>query len=253
VPRCRSFVAGLAALGLALLLVAPAQAAFGDRPLRKGHRGHDVRVLQDYLSKVGLDTTVDGQFGPATARQVRAWKRASEYRRVNGRVARHHARKLRGQVAAGITVAESAPAPLAAPAGETATLGADGRAVAPASAPPAVKAAIDAANRIVGKPYKYGGGHGRWEDSGYDCSGAMSYALHGAGLLNRALTSGDFMGWGEAGAGQWITVYAHGGHGYLVIAGLRFDTGWNNAGKGPRWSEEMRPDDGYTVRHPAGL
>jgi hypothetical protein len=81
----------------------------------------------------------------------------------------------------------------------------------------------------------------------------MSYALHGAGLVNRARTSGDYMRWGRAGKGSWITVYAHGGHGFLVIAGLRFDTGWNNAGKGPRWSEEMRPTDGYTVRHPRGL
>jgi cell wall-associated NlpC family hydrolase len=250
VSRCRTLVVGLAALGLALLIAAPAQAAFGDRPLKKGNRGHDVRVLQDFLSEVGLDTTVDGQFGPATARQVRKWKRASEYRRVNARVARHHARKLRGQVEAGITVA--APAPATAP-GETATLGSDGLAIAPESAPQEVKDAIAAANRIAGKPYKYGGGHGRWEDSGYDCSGAMSYTLHGAGLLNRALTSGDFARWGESGAGEWITIYAHGGHGYLVIAGLRFDTGWNNAGKGPRWSDEMRPDDGYTVRHPAGL
>ena len=138
------------------------------------------------------------------------------------------------------------PSRPSAPAGEKATLGADGLAVAPESAPQEVKDAIAAANRIVGKPYKYGGGHGRWEDSGYDCSGAMSYALHGAGLVNRARTSGDYMSWGLAGEGTWITVYAHGGHGFLVIAGLRFDTGWNNAGQGPRWSEKMRPADGYT-------
>jgi hypothetical protein len=252
VSRCRTLVVGLAAVGLALLVAAPAQADFGDRPLRQGHRGHDVRVLQDFLTKVGLETSVDGRFGPVTARRVRSWERASSVRRVNGRVERGNARKLRRQVEAGITVTDAAPSPASAP-GEQAILGSDGRAIAPASAPPEVAAAIEAANRIVGKPYKYGGGHGRWEESGYDCSGAMSYALHGAGLLDRALPSGDFMRWGEAGAGEWITVYAHGGHGYLVIAGLRFDTGWNNAGKGPRWSEEMRPDDGYTVRHPAGL
>ena len=96
-------------------------------------------------------------------------------------------------------VFEPAPERAAAPrpAGENATLGGDGHAVAPASAPQEVKAAIAAANKIVGKPYKYGGGHGRWNDSGYDCSGAMSYALHGAGLVNRPLTSGDFMSWGR--------------------------------------------------------
>jgi hypothetical protein len=250
VPRCRSLALGLTALGL--LLPAAASADFGDRSLREGSRGRDVRVLQDFLTRVGLRTTVDGQFGPNTARRVRSWERRSE-KRVNGRVSRGDARKLRSQVEQGIRVYESAPEPSAAPAGEKATLGPDGLAVAPASAPQEVQDAIAAANRIVGKPYKYGGGHGRWEDSGYDCSGAMSYALHGAGLLDRALTSGDFMSWGKAGKGSWITIYAHSGHGFLVIAGLRFDTGWNNSGKGPRWSDDMRPTGDYTIRHPSGL
>ena len=248
VSRCRTLVAGLAVAGL--LLPASASADFGDRSLREGSRGHDVRVLQDFLTRVGLKTTVDGMYGPATARRVRSWERRSSVR-VNGRVSRPDARVLRSQVEQGIRV--HAPAVETFAAGATATLGSDGLAVAPASAPQQVKAAIAAANRIVGKPYKYGGGHGRWEDSGYDCSGAMSYALHGGGLLDRQLTSGDFMRWGEAGKGSWITIYAHGGHGFLVIAGLRFDTGYNNAGKGPRWSEQMRPTDGYTVRHPSGF
>jgi Putative peptidoglycan binding domain len=250
VSRCRTLAACLAAAGL--LLPASASADFGDRPLKQGSRGHDVRVLQDFLTRVGLRTTVDGMFGPRTYRRVRSWERRSDVR-VNGRVTRRDARVLRSQVEQGIRVHEPAAETLAAPTGATATLGADGLAVAPASAPQQVEDAIAAANRIVGKPYKYGGGHGRWEDSGYDCSGSMSYALHGAGLLDRALTSGEFMRWGSAGEGSWITIYAHGGHGFLVIAGLRFDTGWNNAGKGPRWSEQMRPTDGYTVRHPGGL
>ena len=221
-PRCRSLVAGLLAAGL--LLPAAASADFGDRPLRQGSRGHDVRVLQDFLTRVGLKTTVDGQFGPNTARRVRSWERRSEVR-VNSRVSRPDARKLRSQVEQGVRVYESAPTePTAAPAGEEATLGADGLAVAPASAPQEVKDAIAAANRIVGKPYKYGGGHGRWEDSGYDCSGAMSYALHGGGLLNRQLTSGDFMRWGRARQG-------------LVDHGLR--------ARGPRLPGHRRP----AVRH----
>ena len=251
-PRCRSLAVGLVASGL--FLPAVAEARFGDRPLREGSRGQDVRVLQDFLTRVGLTTSVDGQYGPQTSRRVRSWERRSQVTRVDGQVSRPNARKLRTQVETGVRVYEPAPPEptAAAPTGEKATLGADGRAVAPASAPDEVKGAIEAANRIVGKPYKYGGGHGRWEDSGYDCSGAMSYALHGAGLLNRALTSGDFMSWGRSGKGSWITIYANSGHGFLVIAGLRFDTGWNNAGKGPRWSEQMRPTDGYTVRHPRG-
>jgi Putative peptidoglycan binding domain len=248
VSRCRTLAVGLAAAGL--LLPASASADFGDRSLREGSRGHDVRVLQDFLTRVGLKTTVDGMYGPATARRVRSWERRSSVR-VNGRVSRPDASVLRSQVEQGIRVHEPAVETFAA--GGTATLGSDGLAVAPASAPQQVKDAIAAANRIVGKPYKYGGGHARWEDSGYDCSGSVSYALHGAGLLSRALPSGDFMRWGSAGKGSWITIYAHGGHAFVVIAGLRFDTGYNNAGKGPRWSTQMRPTDGYTVRHPDGL
>jgi hypothetical protein len=254
VPSCRSLALGLCALGLVLPGAAEAKRySFGERSLREGSHGSDVRVLQRYLTQVGLRTDVDGQFGPRTARRVRSWERRSEVRRVNGRVSRRDARKLTSQVERGVRVFEPQPsAPVATP-GETAVLDPDGHAIAPESAPQEVKDAIAAANRIVGKPYKYGGGHGRWNDSGYDCSGAMSYALHGAGLLNRQLTSGDFMSWGRAGKGTWITIYATGGHGFLKIAGLRFDTGWNNAGRGPRWSEQMRPTDGYTVRHPRGL
>jgi hypothetical protein len=242
---------GLVASGL--LLPSSAHAGFGDRSLREGSRGSDVRVLQDYLTRVGLETTVDGMYGPRTARRVRSWERRS-VRRTNGRVSRREARKLSSQVAQGTRVYErpAAAEPMSA-TGEKATIGPDGRAIAPESAPQEVKDVIAAANEIHGKPYKYGGGHGRWKDSGYDCSGAMSYALHGGGLVDRPMTSGDFMSYGDRGKGSWITVYAHGGHGFLVIAGLRFDTGWNNAGKGPRWSAEMRPTKGYTVRHPSGF
>jgi hypothetical protein len=140
-----------------------------------------------------------------------------------------------------------------ATAGSKATLNPDGRASAPSDAPAEVKAVITAANRIVGKPYKYGGGHGRWEDSGYDCSGSESYALHGGGFVDSALTSSDFESWGSPGKGAWITSYANSGHSYLVVAGLRFDTGWHDGGQGPRWSAEMRPASGYVVRHPDGF
>jgi hypothetical protein len=250
VPRCRTFALGL--VGLGLVLPASAQARFGDRGLGEGARGSDVRTLQRYLTQVGLRTEIDGQYGPHTARRVKSWERRSD-ERVNGRLSRPEARKMTAQVSRGVKVFQPAPEPASAPPGENATLGSDGLAVAPADAPEAVKGAIAAANKIVGKPYKYGGGHGRWNDSGYDCSGAMSYALHGGGLLNRQLTSGDFMSWGRTGKGSWITVYANSGHGFLKIAGLRFDTGWNNSGQGPRWSEQMRPTGGYVVRHPAGF
>ena len=110
------------------------------------------------------------------------------------------------------------------PAGPKAVVAANGLATAPAGAPPLVQAIIAAGNRIATKPYKYGGGHGKWADSGYDCSGSVSFALHGAGLLDEALDSTGFMSWGDAGPGQWVTIYAKGSHTYMVVAGLRFDT-----------------------------
>src|SRR5688500_9808641 len=160
-----------AGCSLSVLPAAHAEAArltLGDRDLRAGMHGRDVRVLQDFLTRVGLATPVDGAYGPFTARRVKSWERRSE-RRVNGRVSRRDAGVLRGQVDSGVRVNTSQPAPAAsgpAPAADKAVIGADGRAIAPASAPAAVKAVIEAGNRIVDKPYKYGGGHGRWEDSG---------------------------------------------------------------------------------------
>jgi hypothetical protein len=125
----------------------------------------------------------------------------------------------------------------------------DGRARPPITAPPAVAAAIRAGNRIATKPYVWGGGHGRWQDRGYDCSGAVSYALHGGALLGRPLDSGSLMGWGAPGPGRWISVYANSGHAYVVIAGLRFDT---SGAPGPRWHEGPASPRGFVVRHPTG-
>jgi cell wall-associated NlpC family hydrolase len=217
-------------------------------------RGTDVRVLQGFLTKAGVKTKVDGQYGPRTVTGVKKWERKVKLP-VDGRMTREDASALRMQVEQGTSGLQTAPtAPTALAPTAKATLGADGKAIAPVGAPPEVVAVIAAANEIVGKPYKYGGGHGDWEDSGYDCSGSESYALHGADLVSRPLNSSEFMSWGEAGEGQWITSYAHGGHSFLVVAGLRFDTGYNDSSSsGPKWSDKMRPTDGFTVRHPTGL
>jgi putative peptidoglycan binding protein len=253
--RCRTLVVGLVAFGVMLSITPGAEArrlSFGSRDLHRGSHGTDVRVLQDFLTRVGVQTAVDGRFGSGTRRHVRVWERRSTLK-VDGRVTKADAAVLRGQVAAGTSVLQSVPAP-AAPAGAKATLGADGKAIAPAGAPPAVQQAIAAANAIVGEPYRYGGGHASFEDSGYDCSGSVSYALHGAALLDSPLPSGSLASWGEAGEGQWITVYANAGHAFAVIAGLRFDTGYNNSSStGPKWNTQMRPAAGYVARHPDGL
>jgi len=136
-----------------------------------------------------------------------------------------------------------------------ATLLPGGRAVAPASAPPSVKAMIEAANRIRHRPYRWGGGHRDWTARGYDCSGSVSYVMHAAGLLDYPLDSRGFMRWGGGGAGSWVRIYANNGHVFAVIAGLRWDTSMTDDGdrSGPGWSEYMRSGDGFRLRHPLGL
>ncbi|MBV9490968.1 MAG: peptidoglycan endopeptidase [Verrucomicrobia bacterium] len=136
--------------------------------------------------------------------------------------------------------------------GRTAVLE-NGIAVAPPLAPPAVQLAIAAGNEIAGKPYRFGGGHRSFYDDGYDCSGAVSYVLHAAGWLAAPGPSWSFRKYGESGAGHWITVYAHSGHVFLVVAGLRFDTGYGSVTGGPAWLTRSRPADRYVLRHPPGL
>ena len=126
------------------------------------------------------------------------------------------------------------------------------QAVPPAAAPPAVKNAIYAANKIAGKPYRYGGGHGRFNDTGYDCSGSISFALRGGRFLKRPLDSRAFASWGEAGKGQWVTVYTNPGHAYVMLAGMRFDTSGPGP-RGPRWRKSPRSPRPYTARHPSGF
>jgi cell wall-associated NlpC family hydrolase len=138
------------------------------------------------------------------------------------------------------------------PTGPRARVLRDGTAVAPDDAPEVVKRVILAANAIARFPYKWGGGHGAWRDNGYDCSGSVSFALAGAGLLNRPLTSGLFMRYGEEGPGKWITIYANQGHVFMFVAGLRFDTSGQGR-SGTRWQDATRVVSGFAVRHIPGL
>jgi cell wall-associated NlpC family hydrolase len=222
--------------------------------------GTDVRVLQDFLTKVGVKTSVDGQYGPTTTRHVKTWERKSSLK-TDGRMSRANAAILRGQVgtAGGALQGTGGVEPEEAPATpaptDKATLDpATGLATAPADAPAVVQQVIAAGNALIGKPYRYGGGHGKFEDSAYDCSGSVSYALHGGDLLDTPEDSGELESFGEAGAGQWITTYANSGHAFMVVAGLRLDTGYNDStSSGPKWNTVMRPSSGYVVRHPDGL
>lgn len=156
----------------------------------------------------------------------------------------------KSQKGSGAAPSQKTP-PTTAP-GDRARLLSDGTAQAPASAPGVIKDVIAAGNQIAHMPYRYGGGHGNWTDTGYDCSGSVSFALHGAGLMAQSASSTGFYSFGTSGAGKWITIYANGGHMFMVVAGLRFDTSGATQ-TGSRWQTEMRSPAGYTVRHPSGL
>jgi peptidoglycan hydrolase-like protein with peptidoglycan-binding domain len=192
-------------------------------------RGASVRLLQ-----ARLGVAADGVFGPGTARAVRRFQRAH------------------GLTADGVV----GPATWSAlgvggshPVLKRAHLrGRPGRPGIPA----AVLRAISAADRIAGFPYRYGGGHRSFHDSAYDCSGSVSYVLHGAGLLGRPRDSSELMSWGRPGRGRWITVYANAGHTFMIINGKRYDTTgrWDT---GSRWQRVDRSSSGYAARHPAGL
>ncbi len=136
--------------------------------------------------------------------------------------------------------------------GKTALLR-DGKAYAPRTAPVAVQRAVAAGNRLQRMPYKWGGGHRHGHDSGYDCSGAVSYVLREAGLLRGSMTSAGFLKYGSPGEGDWITVYTRKGHVFITIAGLRMDTGGGSQDTGPRWKPATRGARGYAMRHPRGL
>ncbi len=128
-----------------------------------------------------------------------------------------------------------------------------GLATIPPTAPPKVAAVISAANSVARYPYVYGGGHGTFEDSAYDCSGSLSFAFAAAGMLHTTLVSGQFAQWGAPGPGKWITIYANATHTWMTVAGLRYDTGGLLTSTHSRWQATMRPTTGFTVRHPIGL
>ena len=226
----------------------------GERTLHKGMKGHDVRVLQSYLTLDGYPTAIDGQYGPTTLTNVVKFETANNLT-AGGVLTYAQTLILRQDVSKAVT-ASGAP-------GGQATLNPDGTVTPPAGAPQVVQQVIAAANSIIDTPYIYGGGHGSFTDSGYDCSGAVSFALHGGGLISAPEDSTELESYGAAGKGSWITTYADAGHAFVVIGGLAFDTAHYGpttpGGSGPRWLQasdvlaNLSDGGGYVVRHPDGL
>jgi peptidoglycan hydrolase-like protein with peptidoglycan-binding domain len=223
----------------------------GQRTLHAGMHGHDVRVLQSYLTLAGFPTSIDGRYGPSTRANVVAFQTAHGMI-PNGIFSYSESLVLRQVVST----------TLATPPLGNARINADGTATAPAGAPAIVQSVIAAGNQIIDKPYVYAGGHASFVSPGYDCSGSVSYALHGGGLLSSPEDSVQLESYGSAGPGKWITIYADSGHAFIVVAGIAFDTadfGGPNipSGTGPRWRSNptgnLADGGGYVVRHPSGL
>jgi peptidoglycan hydrolase-like protein with peptidoglycan-binding domain len=254
----RMVLAGsLLAAVLALGVADAAQAQLGDRVLKLGKRGSDVRALQGYLDAAGYGAIETGRFDRRTRMGVRSFQ--SDYGLpASGVVSPRVAKMIRITATAppGYGGTEYGRAPEAGPTptgletvpGTRAKILADGTAAAPEDAPAEVKKIIASANEIAKLPYKWGGGHSTWRDTGYDCSGSTTYALRTTFRAGHYPTFG-YSNWQIPGKGHWITTYASSWHVYMEVAGLRFDTSGLRVA-GSRWTTQDRSSAGFVPRHP---
>ena len=253
-------VAAGATLAFALL-PGIAQAGLGDRVLRVGTRGSDVRALQGYLDAAGYTLKQTGSYDRETRGRVQSFQNDFGLR-ATGVVTRRVAKMIRTTATAppgyGGTMFDPNPPKPSGPVptdlklvpGSRAKVLSDGTAAAPVNAPDEIKRVIASANEIAKLPYKWGGGHGAWRDTGYDCTGSTTYAMRTTFRRGRMPTFG-YSNWQLPGQGQWLTVYASSGHVYMEVAGLRYDTSGLRVA-GSRWTTQSRSQSGFVARHPAG-
>jgi cell wall-associated NlpC family hydrolase len=271
-------------------MIAPASASaywFGSRTLSMGMRGNDVRTLQtdlwlvthlytrasgyfNFWTKVHVKDFqrsahlgVDGVVGPQTAQALASAATQARAAKAHRSATPSHATATHAGATTGTTKqtlppadsggAAFVPPPSDAPV-TNATLNSSGLAVAPSTAPLVIRNVIAAANKIAFKPYIYGGGHASFTAAGYDCSGSVSYALHGGNLLASPLDSTQFESYGQPGPGRWITIWANAGHAYMQIAGLFYDTaGQSSRNNDDRWTtKRISPSTGFVEVHPTG-
>jgi len=222
------------------IVAVPVEVAAADTKASAASKRADIRTLQ---RKVGV--AADGIFGPATERALKRWQR--RHGLVADGIAGPQTRSAMGLGAGPVLKRKATPRRQDSANGDGGGGGGGGGGAGGSST--VVARVIAAANEIASTPYVYGGGHGSFDASGYDCSGSVSHALHGGGLLSAPLTSGGFMSYGAPGPGRHITIYANPGHVYMTIDGRRFDTSARSE-TGSRWTSMQRSSSGYVVRHP---
>jgi peptidoglycan hydrolase-like protein with peptidoglycan-binding domain len=240
----RAVVQGAASNGGSSFAVTATTVQPTDAPvLSQGSKGKWVSTLQSDLTFVGYPTNVDGQFGSTTTQSVNAFKTAHGFTADGVMGTQAWAVLLQA-----VQQIESQPT-------AKARLNPDGTVTAPSSAPQVIQTMIAAANQIDTKPYCYAGGHGKWHDSCYDCSGSVSYVLHAAGMLSVSEDSTQLESFGTHGLGRWVTIWANAGHTYMEIAGLFFDTAAQSSNSlNDRWSKRnVENNSAFVVRHPTGL
>ena len=239
-----------------------ARSRLGHRVLRMGMHGPAVRQMQRALTIAGYHTAADGRFGPATRASVVSFQRATGLR-ANGVLSRSDGRMLLSDARTAPRKTPTATTTTSATTADgAATIASNGELQLPAGAPAAVQKIVAAANSIIDTSYEWGGGHASFQSNGYDCSGSVSFALHGGGLLSSPEDSTGLESYGQPGKGTWVTVYSDPSHAFLVVDGRAFDTanyGGPNipSGSGPRWrldpTGNFQDGGDYVARHPAGL